>query len=64
MWDFTKLPKGSKETIVKLVEDNEAVKLMLLHNKHKLSKYYYCCGKDEESIIKWFTYGIENKLIK
>lgn len=63
-WDFNKLPEEEHDNAIELFNSKDAVKLMLLHNKYELSPELYCCSVQNQMIINWFKYGIENGFIK
>lgn len=63
-WDFNKLPEEEHDNALAFFNSKDAVKLMLLHNKYELSPELYCCSIQNQMIINWFKYGIENGFIK
>jgi len=43
-WDFTKLPKEEHAAIIQAYAENDARKLLEIHDKYKLSPHKYCCN--------------------
>ena len=58
MWDFTKLPDDKKQEAKELFAAQKWGLLMKMHNDYGLSENNYCC--DEQPIIKWFKWAIQN----
>ena len=63
-WDFSKLPDHEHERVIDRADSNDAQTLMLIHNEYRLSADLYCCAVQNEMVLKWFKYGIDNGLIK
>lgn len=63
-WDFSKIPDEVINTVIELIDSNDAGMLMKIHNDYRLSYELYCCSHQNEFIIKWFKYGIETGQIK
>jgi hypothetical protein len=58
MWDFSKLPDDKKQEARELFAAQKWGLLMKMHNNYGLSENQYCC--DEQPIIKWFKWAIDN----
>lgn len=54
MWDFKRLPKTEFKEVKKLIKEKNGGKLLLIHDKYKLSNYNYCCGISTEYILVHF----------
>ncbi len=63
MWDFSKLPKDEHPSVLQHLSDGNVVELIRLHNKYKLSEYSYCCS-GTEGVVRWFTWAVEQGVIK
>lgn len=63
-WDFSKLPKHEHQRVIDRSDSRDAKTLMIIHNQYELSDELYCCTKQNEMVLKWFKYGIENGYIK
>jgi predicted nucleotidyltransferase len=62
MWDFSKLPASEHVEVRRLLCTNDLVALVRIHDKYRLSDNVYCC--DLISAQRWFSWGVENGLIK
>ncbi len=62
MWNFQNLPKDKYNEAIEAVENYNFKKLLLLHNKYKLSPYSYCCGSDN-ILYRFFKNAIEKNII-
>ena len=63
MWDFSKLPESEHENVKALLAKNDIQGLVKIHDRYKLSEYSYCCS-GIEGVRNWFTWAIEQGIIK
>jgi len=63
-WDWSKLPKHEHQRVIDRYNSRDAKTLMIIHNQYELSDELYCCTKQNEMVLNWFKYGIENGYIK
>lgn len=63
IWFFDRIPESERERVKQLVDDEDNVELLKIHNKYKVSIFTYesCCNLDP--MRDWFKYGIENGFI-
>lgn len=62
MWDFSKLPDHEHQNVRRLLQTNDLVALVRIHDKYRLSANVYCC--DLISAQRWFAWAVENNLVK
>jgi len=60
-WDFSKLPKSEHAEVLRLYNERAFAKLVLMHDKYKLSMNAYCCKT--EGFMAWWAYAINNGII-
>lgn len=63
MWDFSKLPESEHANVKALLSQNDIQGLVKIHDKYQLSEYSYCCS-GIEGVRNWFTWAIEQGIIK
>ena len=59
-WDFTRLPKEEHAAVIQAYAENDARKLLEIHDKYKLSPHKYCCVA---GLIAWYKWAIDNGTI-
>ena len=63
-WNFAKLPQSEHAKVLELVAKKDILALVEIHDKYSLSTNSYCCGSDvPESIMNWYSYAVEQRLI-
>lgn len=63
MWDFSKLPESEHARVKALLSQNDIQGLVKIHDKYQLSEYSYCCS-GIEGVRNWFTWAIEQGIVK
>lgn len=62
-WHWERLPEEEHSEVIEAVENQDFYKLLILHNKYKLSDYTYCCSSDN-GFINHFRNAITRGIIK
>lgn len=62
MWDFSRLPEHEHANVLALFEAQDWKALIAIHDKYRLSYNTYCC--DDAPVIRWFTWAIEQGLVR
>lgn len=59
-WDFAKLPQDEHAVIIAAYAENDARKLLEIHDKYQLSPHKYCCI---DGLLAWYKWAIDNGII-
>lgn len=59
-WNWSKLPASQKALVKHLYSQGAAAKIVVIHDRYKLSAGRFCCGEGPNNAMKHVKYAIDN----